>query len=238
MVRDEISVNPTPPEVASYRATDRLTWRRLVDEKCERIHAFERHVMPGLMAGLGYEARCLEIGCGLGWASAVMASACPDVRMTATDIVAPYLSDHARALISFFGVRIVLTAADAAALPFPSGSFDRVFSQHVLYRVSSPLRAIREAVRVLAPGGRWLALESAAPWCQPWLGRSRRHFARRNEKTGLREIARTEEEWLELFRMAHVRPVSLAWATRKGYAVRYMTNAVRSEHVIVTVEKP
>lgn len=225
-------------ETVNYFAADRPTWRRLVDEKCERIHAFERHVLPRLLSGLRPGAKWLEIGCGLGWASAVMASARPDVCATATDLVAPYLSNHAERMARLFGVEISFAAADAAALPFQTGTFDRVFSQHVLYRVAEPRRAIREAARVLAPGGQWLALENAAPWCWPWSARDRGRLVRRNRRTGLCETARSEREWLDLFRSARVPPASMTWATRDNHIVRWMTNAIRSEHLIVTVEKP
>src|SRR2546425_890045 len=42
----------------------------------------------------------------------------------------------------------------AARLPFDDGTFDRVYSWGVLHHTPDTARAVREAVRVLAPGGR------------------------------------------------------------------------------------
>jgi SAM-dependent methyltransferase len=45
----------------------------------------------------------------------------------------------------------------ATALPFDVGEFDVVAARHMLYHVDDPLAAIREARRVLRPGGRFVA---------------------------------------------------------------------------------
>lgn len=44
-------------------------------------------------------------------------------------------------------------AADATALPFPTGSFDSAALLYVLYHLSNPVRALGEARRVLRAGG-------------------------------------------------------------------------------------
>jgi SAM-dependent methyltransferase len=44
-------------------------------------------------------------------------------------------------------------AGDALALPFPAGCFELVLSQEMVEHVADPFRAVREAARVLRPGG-------------------------------------------------------------------------------------
>lgn len=49
--------------------------------------------------------------------------------------------------------------ADATALPFEDGVFDAVRSERVLQHIPEPLRAVKELLRVTAPGGRILAAD-------------------------------------------------------------------------------
>src|SRR5438034_5931485 len=44
--------------------------------------------------------------------------------------------------------------ADACALPFPDASFDRVLAVECIFHFPSRLRFLKEAARVLKPGGR------------------------------------------------------------------------------------
>ena len=48
----------------------------------------------------------------------------------------------------------VVHEADAAALPFATGSFDSVIADHMLYHVDDPAAVLAEFARVLRPGGR------------------------------------------------------------------------------------
>lgn len=97
-------------------------------------------------------AAILETACGTGISTEHLRGALSeDVSIVATDLSEPML-DFARARRGGLpGVRF--EQADAAALPYPDASFDAVASQFGLMFVPDKPRAMREARRVLRPGG-------------------------------------------------------------------------------------
>ncbi|MCS6474097.1 class I SAM-dependent methyltransferase, partial [Burkholderia thailandensis] len=101
----------------------------------------------GLAAYVGRgTGRALEIGCGEGRVSRELKSLGYDV--TASDAVTAML-DAARRADSAH--RYVL--ADAASLPFAPASFDLVMAYNVLMDLDDMAAALRDARRVLKPGG-------------------------------------------------------------------------------------
>jgi demethylmenaquinone methyltransferase / 2-methoxy-6-polyprenyl-1,4-benzoquinol methylase len=62
------------------------------------------------------------------------------------------------------GALLPLVQCDAEALPFPAASFDCVAIAFGLRNVTRKERALAEAARVLAPGGRLLVLEFSRVW--------------------------------------------------------------------------
>ena len=53
---------------------------------------------------------------------------------------------------------VTATLGDAQELPFDAAEFDAVTARHMLYHVDDPTLAVREARRVLRPGGRFAAV--------------------------------------------------------------------------------
>ncbi|MCA0294757.1 MAG: class I SAM-dependent methyltransferase [Actinobacteria bacterium] len=76
----------------------------------------------------------------------------PDVRLTAVDVNEDVLG-FARTRMRTLNRRFVIERADAAALPYTDGSFDAVVCTFALCEVPDDVAAIREALRVLRPGG-------------------------------------------------------------------------------------
>jgi SAM-dependent methyltransferase len=98
-------------------------------------------------------ARILETAAGTGIVTEALAAALPEAEILATDLNQAMLDvAAARGL----GTRVRFQAADAQALPFPDGSFDLVLSQFGVMFFPDRVGAYREALRVLAPGGRFL----------------------------------------------------------------------------------
>lgn len=67
--------------------------------------------------------------------------------------------------LDLFPITGVDVAADAEALPFPSGIFTRVECDAVLEHVRHPERVVSEITRVLAPGG---YAHLVTPFCHPF----------------------------------------------------------------------
>lgn len=97
----------------------------------------------------------LEIGIGTGRNLQYY----PDsVRLTGLD-VSPAMLELARERARQLNRSIELRAGDAQALDFPEASVDTVVSTLSLCTIPDPAQAVREAARVLRPGGRLILLE-------------------------------------------------------------------------------
>ena len=92
----------------------------------------------------------VEVGCGTGAMTETIATGCAPGRLVGVDTSAGFL-DFARRRLG--PDRAKLREADAQALPFADGAFDRVVSGLVLNFVPDQARAAAEMARVVRPGG-------------------------------------------------------------------------------------
>jgi SAM-dependent methyltransferase len=105
---------------------------------------FEARLFRSLLDQAGVRPRRVAVvGCGAGVEVRHLAEA------TGAEVVGLDLTVNAPA----GSERVRLLRADARALPFRDGAFEALYCYHVLEHVPEPARAVREARRVLAPGG-------------------------------------------------------------------------------------
>jgi ubiquinone/menaquinone biosynthesis C-methylase UbiE len=102
--------------------------------------------------------RLIEVGTGVGAVLAVLGQEFPGLDLYGVDIEHKQLA-FARGHLERAGVEATPRQADGLALPFPDEFFDHVWMMWFLEHVAEPLAALREARRVLAPGGQITAIE-------------------------------------------------------------------------------
>jgi cyclopropane fatty-acyl-phospholipid synthase-like methyltransferase len=110
-------------------------------------------VLGELTVGAGQ--RVLDIGCGTGGPAVRLAELHPGVRVVGVT-VSEQQAVRATARAERTGVadRVEFHHADAMSLPFEAESFDHAFALESIMHVPDRAVALRQAARVLRPGGR------------------------------------------------------------------------------------
>jgi SAM-dependent methyltransferase len=143
-------------EVRQFWDADPCGSRYLEQKQDFEAHARSRYSLEPYIADFAKfnssrGLKVLEIGVGMGadyleWLKA-------GANATGIDL-SPASIEKARRRCELAGYQANLRVADAENLPFPSNSFDIVYSYGVLHHSPDTPRCIREACRVLRPGGK------------------------------------------------------------------------------------
>jgi len=96
-------------------------------------------------------ARVLDVGCGSGWATRLMAERAEGGRVVGIDIADEMISIARETSDSFPNVEFKVASAEK--LPFRDAEFSHAFSMESLYYYADVLVALKEIKRVLEPGG-------------------------------------------------------------------------------------
>lgn len=126
--------------------------------KLERFSRFVEPELREVFSGLGLApgARVLDVGCGVGFATRMLARLLgADAHVVGMDLSRPHLRaarDAAR--------NLRLVQADAAQLCFRDGSFDLIWSCNTVNHLADPLGAVKAMRAALRPGGRVVLAQS------------------------------------------------------------------------------
>ena len=101
--------------------------------------------------------RVLDIGTGPGFYAIILAAR--GYRVTAVDFSEQMLAE-ARRNAGPLAERIDFRQMDAHALDFPDGCFDVIVTRNLTWNLTDPLRAYRDWMRVLRPGGSMLVFDA------------------------------------------------------------------------------
>jgi DNA-binding transcriptional ArsR family regulator len=137
--------------------------RKVWSDDLLRARALARLIAPGL--------RVADIGTGTGVLALELARA--GLRVVAVDHSARML-DAARAKLERDpGLDVALRLGDASSLPLGDAEVDAAFAHMVLQYLASPIEALREMARVVAPGGSVVVIDFVShdrEWMRQELG--------------------------------------------------------------------
>jgi len=128
-------------------------WSISYDERCI-AYARDRFVAAAGSQGWPY-GDVLELGCGTGFFLLNLKQAGVVDRGHVTDL-SPGMVAAARRNAATLGYDVEGRVADAESLPYPDASFDLVVGHAVLHHIPDVELALREVLRVLRPGGRFV----------------------------------------------------------------------------------
>ena len=175
---------------AARRAAAREREARTNDDLQERA----AEVAPYLAKrfGVTFRGRVLEIDAGAAWLSAELSKLPGVVEIIATDTSGKRLKEEAPRVFAKLGAienKITRMPGDLHKLEFPDNHFDFVVCAAVLNRTVNIVAALREARRVLKPGGKFVAVREPV---RPLLKLKSRTTAA--ERTGRSLYSRDEYE--------------------------------------------
>ena len=157
--RPEMEVMDDADEVEAYASAAAQSYLQAIDRSF--VEHLER-LLPDGAAG-----RALDLGCGPGQITIMMAQRWPGLRFTGLD-AAPTMLQQARTDAAKAGVQVEFDVfrigpQGDGALPYEDAGFDLVTCNSTLHHLAEPRQALDELARVARPGAAVLLRDLARP---------------------------------------------------------------------------
>jgi SAM-dependent methyltransferase len=171
-------------EVQRYADEGDLVWQRskpfAPQDRAESLRLLDAFVAAAAHLDVPPGARVLDLGGGPGWVSELL------LRLGLTPVtldLSPSLLELGRDRFARAGLPARFVRSDMTALPFADGSFEAAIVVDALHHVPDVGAALREARRVLCPGGRLVLAEPGEGHSEAEKSRaeSRQHGVREGE---------------------------------------------------------
>jgi ubiquinone/menaquinone biosynthesis C-methylase UbiE len=153
--------------------------------------------------GLEFRGRILEIGAGAAWFSAELSKLPKVVEIVATDFSLRLLKEQAPKVFRLLNAntaKITRTPGDFHQLDFPNDHFDFVVCSAVLHEATNIVQVLREAKRILKPGGKFVAIREPV-WPLVKI-KSRAKMVAKLVATGINDRFPTLADYKEYFKQA------------------------------------
>jgi ubiquinone/menaquinone biosynthesis C-methylase UbiE len=173
-------------------------WLRAVQDELPKLVPFLTK-----KCGLEFRGRILEIGAGGAWLSAELSKLPNVVEVIATDFSPLLLKEQAPKVFQMLRAntaKITRTPGDFHKLDFPNQHFDFVVCSAVLHDAANIVQVLREAKRLLKPGGQFVAIREPV-WPLVKL-KSRARMVQKLVATGVNDRYYTLADYKEFFKQA------------------------------------
>jgi ubiquinone/menaquinone biosynthesis C-methylase UbiE len=168
------------PYFSTVEADPSVNWSddlEQLHEESSRSHFLDRWTRQALLEAIGPQpagATIIDLGCSTGYLLEDLERAYPDATLIGVDLVAAGLEKAHSAVPA-----ARLLQSDVCQLPLADASADAIVSANLLEHVPDDVQALREAARVVRPGGRVSLIVPAGPstydYYDRFLGHERRY---------------------------------------------------------------
>jgi len=155
----------------------------------------------------------LDLGCGAGHTALAFAARAATVE--ALDLTAEMVEQGRRLAAERGLANVHFRSGDVVSLPYEDGHFDVVTSRLSAHHYAQPKAAVREAARVLKPGGLLLLVDSVAP-ADPAQDTFMNTFELLRDASHVRDYS--VEQWCAMFEEAGLEAAHLgSWPLRTHF---------------------